>query len=133
MIEQLSMDLTTILKAGEDARRAALVADDIAGLAALLADGLIHVHTTGVRHGKEALLEHVGSFLRFYAVERGSLEIVPVGPDAAIMTGEMTNLVGRRGSDERITVRSFVTQVWVCQGSWKILHFHATRLPEQAS
>lgn len=115
--------------AAEESRRAALVASDVEALAALMEDDLVHVHTTGIVQTKAQLLHHVSEFLRFYAVERGPLTIRPAGPDAAIMTGPMINSVGKRGTDERIEIHSFVTQVWVRrEGKWRISSFQATRL-----
>lgn len=126
--EQLERALTV----RERERRDALVGDDMAALADLMTDDLIHVHTTGNVQDKAELLSHAGSFLRFIEVERGQLHIRRIADDAAIMTGTMTNTLQRRGFDERITVRAFVTQVWVRQGeTWRTASFHATRLPEE--
>lgn len=113
-------------------RRDALVDDDMTALAGLLCDDLVHVHTTGTVHGKSQLLQHAGGLLRFLDVERGPLAIRSLGPDAAVMTGEMTNTLRRRDQpDERVTVRAFVTQVWSRRdGDWRIARFHAVRLPE---
>jgi hypothetical protein len=111
-------------------RQHALMTDDMERFAALLADALVHVHTTGIVHDKAQLIQHAGQFLRFHSVERGPLIVVLLAPGAAVMTGEMTNIVGRRGTEERVTVRSFVTQLWVQQDAWRLLRFQATRLPE---
>ena len=47
------------------------------------------------------------------------------------MTGPMTNVVRRRGQDERVEVDAFVTQVWARHdGRWQIVSFHAVRVPE---
>ena len=93
--------------------------------------GLVHVHTTGIVHGKQALLGHAGGFLQFLDIERGELLVRALGPDAAVMTGPMTNVVRRRGIDERVEVRAFVTQVWVQrEPGWQIASFHAVRLPD---
>ena len=127
MQEQLEQELLQ----RERERRDALVSDDMDRLASLLADDLIHVHTTGVVHGKRELLGHAGDFLRFLNVERGPLSVRRLGPDAAVMTGMMTNTVRRRDRDERVTVRAFVTQVWVRNGGeWRIANFHAVRLSD---
>lgn len=127
-------DFTAIeaaLCAAESARRAALVDDDRTALSLLMADDLVHVHTTGIVHDKEQLLDHTGSFLRFHDVRRGALTVRIVGPNVAIMTGSMTNSVSRRGSDEVVEINAFVTQVWVDRGEgWRLLSFHAVRLPE---
>jgi len=126
--EQLERALTV----RERERRNALVGDDMAALADLMTDDLIHVHTTGNAQDKAELLSHAGSFLRFVEVERGPLQIRRIADDAAIMTGTMTNTLKRRGFDERITVRAFVTQVWVRQGeTWRTASFQATRLPNE--
>lgn len=133
MVDEHLGTLETSLRAREDERRRALVVGDMAALAELVTDDLVHVHTTGNVHNKAQLLEHAGGFLEFLNVERGPLTIRRIGPDAAVMTGPMTNTVRRRGVDERVTVRAFVTQVWIrCDGAWRIASFHAVRLPEEA-
>ncbi len=125
-----SLELT--LTEREQQRRDALIADDMMTFAELLADDLVHVHTTGIVHGKADLLKHAGSFLQFINVERGELKIQPLGSNAAVMTGTMTNTVKRRDLDERVTVQAFVTQIWVrAESDWKISRFHATRLPQE--
>jgi len=118
----------------ERERRDALLADDMARFAALLADDLVHVHTTGAVQGKAELLGHAGGFLKFLDIERGPRTIRPIGPAAAVMTGPMTNTVRRRDQDEVVTVKAFVTQVWILQGEdWRICSFHATRLVDPAA
>jgi ketosteroid isomerase-like protein len=113
-------------------RRDALVNDDMAALADLVTDDLVHVHTTGIVQGKAELLGYAGGFLRFLEVERGPLTIRRLCDEAAVITGAMTNTVKRRDVDERVTVRAFVTQVWVRRdATWRAASFHATRLPEE--
>ena len=126
-------ELEAVLVARERERRDALVADDRTAFADIVADDVVHVHTTGIVQGKAELLAHTGSFLKFYEIERGPLAIRSLGPEAAVMTGEMTNLVGKRGTEEKIRIRAFVTQVWARrEGRWQIVSFHAVRLPETA-
>ena len=132
MTEETQEALEAALIAREGERREALVADDMARLAELVADDVVHVHTTGNVHDKAKLLGHAGQFLRFLDVQRGPLNIRRLGPDAAVMTGPMTNTVQRRGHDERVIVNAFVTQVWVRRdGRWQIASFHAVRLPDE--
>jgi uncharacterized protein (TIGR02246 family) len=117
-----------LLKA-ERSRRDALVADDMAAFALLIADDVTHVHTTGIVHGKAELLGHAGGFLRFIDIERRDLRVRVIDEDHAVMTGGMTNIVARRGHDERVEVNAFVTQVWERRdGRWQIINFQATRL-----
>jgi uncharacterized protein (TIGR02246 family) len=118
----------------ERERRDALVADDMERFASLLGDDLVHVHTTGIVHGKPELLRHAGGFLQFLDIERGPLLIRSLGPDAAVMTGPMTNIVKRRDQEERVSVTAYVTQVWVRRdGDWRIASFHATRVADQGA
>jgi uncharacterized protein (TIGR02246 family) len=113
----------------ERSRRDALVADDMQAFAVLIADDVTHVHTTGIVHGKAELLSHAGGFLRFIDIERRDLRVSVIDEDHAVMTGGMTNIVARRGHDERVEVKAFVTQVWERrEGRWQIINFHATRL-----
>lgn len=127
----MSISIEAELIAREAQRRDALVNDDMAALADLLCDDLVHVHTTGSVHGKQDLLKHAGGTLRFIDVERGRLRIRQLGSDAAVMTGPMINTIRRRDHDERIRVSAFVTQVWVrTDGAWKVSNFHAVRLPD---
>ena len=127
-------ELRAVLLAREAERRDALVNDDMAGLAALLSDDLVHVHATGNVHDKSQLLNHAGAVLRFYDIERGPLQIRRLASDVAVMTGAMTNTVGRRGEEEKINVAAFVTQIWVERGGhWRVASFHAVRLPDDKS
>ena len=122
------MSLEEELIRAEGVRRRALVEDDMELLATVLADDLVHVHTTGNVHGKRQLLEHAGAFLRFLDVERRDLAVRPLGSDAAVMTGPMVNTVKRRDREETVTVHAFVTQVWVRERDrWVVKSFHATR------
>ncbi len=115
----------------ERSRRDALVADDMAAFALLIADDVTHVHTTGIVQDKAALLGHAGGFLRFINIERQDLKVRVIDENHAIMTGGMTHTVARRGHDERVEVQAFVTQVWARRGGrWQIINFHATRLPQ---
>lgn len=124
-------NLHAILVAREAERRDALVTDDMSRFADLIADDIVHVHTTGNVQDKVALLGHAGGFLKFLDIQRGPLTIRRLSRDVAVMTGAMTNIVKRRDHDERVTVNAFVTQVWVRRAlGWQIASFHAVRLPE---
>jgi hypothetical protein len=99
--------------------------------ATLLAEDLVHVHTTGIVQGKAEVLRHAGAFLQFIDIERGKLTIRAIGPGVAVMTGQMTNTVRRRDQNEVVTVKAYVTQVWADDGDdWRMRSFHATRLAD---
>jgi uncharacterized protein (TIGR02246 family) len=132
-LEESQERLEADLLERERQRRDALVANDMERFADLIEDDVVHVHTTGVVNDKAALLKHAGAFLEFLDIQRGPLTIRRLGPDAAIMTGSMTNFARRRGVDERVEVKAFVTQVWRRRdGIWRIASFHAVRAPDAA-
>lgn len=113
----------------EQNRHKALIFDDAESFQTLMAENIVHVHTTGNVHNKTELIHHTGTFLKFTNVERGELTIRALSADIAVMTGEMINTVGKRGTNDSIQVRAFVTQVWQkFDGAWKTVTFQATRL-----
>jgi hypothetical protein len=120
--------IAVTLLARERDRRDALVSDDMDSFSDLLAEDLVHVHTTGKVNNKAELVEHAGGFLQFIDIVRGPLNVRLLAPGVAIMTGPMTNVVRKRGQEERVSINAFVTQVWVLRGArWQIASFHAVR------
>jgi ketosteroid isomerase-like protein len=126
----IEVGLVRELAMSERSRSNALVNDDMAALADLLTDDLVHVHTTGIVQCKSELLAHASDFLRFVEVEHGPPTIRLIGENAAIITNSMTNTVRCRDTKEQIIVYAFVSQAWVKQDRrWHSSSFHATRLP----
>lgn len=76
----------------ETQRQQALVAGDSVRLAGLLADDLVHIHSTGMVQGKAEFLEHVVKMGGFVAIERPTPDIRLLG-DIAIISGETRNVV----------------------------------------
>ncbi|ATM05571.1 nuclear transport factor 2 family protein [Raoultella planticola] len=76
----------------ETQRQQALVAGDSVRLAALLADDLVHIHSTGMVQGKAGFLEHVVKMGGFVAIERPAPDIRLLG-DIALISGETRNVV----------------------------------------
>jgi hypothetical protein len=113
----------------EAARGRALVERDFDTLAQLLADDLLHVHSTGVVQDKAAYLDYVRGPLAFLSVERRDLKVKMFG-DAAVMTGAMSNVMQPPGPAVPVTVESHVVQMWVPgSAGWQLALFQATRLP----
>jgi hypothetical protein len=113
----------------EAARGRALVERDFGTLAQLLADDLLHIHSTGVVHDKAAYLDYVRGPLAFLSVERRDLKVNMLG-DAAVMTGAMSNVMRPPGPAAPVTVESHVVQIWVPgSAGWRLALFQATRLP----
>ncbi|NIY48718.1 nuclear transport factor 2 family protein [Cedecea colo] len=80
------------LQAFEQRRQQAMIEADLDVLSQLLADELVHVHSTGLVHNKQQLLEHVRRMGGFVAIERDEPAIQIQG-DIAIMTGYTRNTV----------------------------------------
>lgn len=87
----MNADIRALL-ALENERQQALVAGDRRRLAPLLADDLLHIHSTGMAHSKDAFLEHVVKMGGFVAIERPTPEIRLLG-NIAIISGETCNVV----------------------------------------
>lgn len=126
------MNTVEELLACEAARARALVERDYGTLAALLADDLLHVHSTGQVHCKDAYLAYVRGPLAFLSVERRGLKVRMLGK-AALMTGAMSNVMQPPGPAAPVTVQSHVVQLWTASSTgWRLAVFQATRLPPTA-
>jgi hypothetical protein len=113
----------------EATRGHALVERDFDTLERLLADDLLHIHSTGVVHDKAAYLDYVRGPLAFLSVERQDLKVTMLG-DAAVMTGTMSNVMRPPGPAAPVTVDSHVVQIWIPgSAGWQLAVFQATRLP----
>ena len=98
------------LLAFERQRQKALIAADIAALTPMLADDLIHIHSTGMVHNKAQFLAHVQRMGGFVAIERPDPDILVQG-DFALLTGETHNQVRKLETGEVMSRRGFSTLV----------------------
>jgi len=122
-------DTIANIKALEAARCRALVANDIAALAALLADDLVHIHTTGVVETKAEYLAGVEKRLQFLSAERRDLA-VRVYDSLAVATGRLDQTVRVRATGQERRLEAVTTQVWRnAGGRWLICSFHACLVP----
>lgn len=114
----------------ETRRQHALLAGDVAALAEMFDDSLVHIHAPGVTHTKAQMLEHVGTRRAYVNIERGEL-LVRVFGDIAILTGDITNRLRNPDGSER-TVSGVVTQVARnVAGTWKFVSFQMTPFGKQ--
>jgi ketosteroid isomerase-like protein len=115
----------------ENRRRAALVAVDLTELDRLFSEDLVHVHTTGLVHSKQELLQHINQKRAFLAINRGPLHIRVEG-DIAVMTGTMTNRMRAKDGTGEFLLHGFVTQVLRRSADgWRFISFQLTPLREQ--
>lgn len=123
------------LLARERARADAVVAGDLDRLAALLADDLVYVHAPGQRHDKAQLLAYLRTGPRFLAIDLLNPG-VQVMSDCALVVGELEMRLQRNPDEEPVTVRSWVSEVWVrgprSRTEWKLRLLQSTRGPSPA-
>lgn len=117
------------LLARETLRCRALLERDYAGLADLLDDALVHIHSTGEVHGKTDYLTHAAGPGRLLEIKRGELGVRVFG-DAALMTGTLSTTIQPPAPIAAVTVHAHVMQIWLLSDDvWRMLAFQATRLP----
>ena len=88
----------------EQQRQQALTQPDLILLEKLLAEDLVHIHSTGMVHNKQQLLRHIERMGGFIAISRDTPDIRLEG-DIAILTGNTRNTV-RLLETHQETVRS---------------------------
>lgn len=113
----------------EGARFLAMTNVDFAALDTLLADDLLYTHTSGLSETKSAFLESLRSGrLRYVSIKPTELQVTPLGPDAAVVTGR-----SRMRLSSGTEVRDFdirFTDVLVRHGRrWRTVVWQSTRVP----
>jgi ketosteroid isomerase-like protein len=112
----------------EERRCQALMARDYRAISDLVADDLIHIHTTGLVEDKAAYMAGIEQRLDFSDVVREDLTVRVYG-DVAVATGRLSQTVRVRTTDRRIDMKIVTTQVWVrWGGTWRQSSFQATHL-----
>jgi len=124
------------LLACERARADAVMAGDLNRLTGLLADDLVYVHAPGQRHDKAQWLAYLRTGPRFLAIDLLNPS-VQVMSDCALVTGELHMRLQRTSDEAPVTVRSWVSEVWVREpadgAGWKLRLLQSTRQPSPAS
>jgi ketosteroid isomerase-like protein len=110
------------IKALERERLEAMGRNDVAALDGLLADGLLYLHSTGDRDGKEALLGQIGDGTIVYRrVTPHEPEVHMLG-DTAILFGHIDADVTRAGADR--TLDYDYLAVWAkADGRWQFFAY----------
>ena len=110
----------------EERRQQALLDVDVATLADLYDDSIVHTHAPGLTHDKAQLLEHVASRAPYKGATRGELTIRVIG-DVAIMTGRLTNRLGSPDGSERVVAGQVIQVLRRCEdGAWRFVSFQMT-------
>jgi hypothetical protein len=122
----MSIDLATAIKAAEQARCAAMLANDNGALAALLDPRLQLHHATGAVDDKQAYMAKMAAGrIQYVAIHWSEENVIALGESAAVLTGRMNTDVRVEGVDKALTNR--VTTVWsLNDGAWQLLVFQST-------
>lgn len=122
----MSADLTTVIKATEMARCAAMLANDNVALAALLDPRLQFHHATGAVDDKGAYMAKMATGrIQYVGINWSEEKVIALGHNAAVLTGRMNTDVRVEGVDKALINR--VTAVWCLNdGAWQMLVFQST-------
>jgi ketosteroid isomerase-like protein len=123
-------DVKAQILEAEQLRQTAVVAIDLVALDQLFADDLVHVHSTGLVHSKEELLQHIDRKRGFLSIERGPLNVRVEG-DVAVMTGPIVNRMRGKDGAGDIVMHGFVTQLLRrSPRGWQFTNFQLTLTAE---
>jgi hypothetical protein len=122
----MSDAITTAIKAAEQRRCAAMLANDNVALAALLDPRLQFHHATGAVDDKDAYLAKMAAGrIQYVGIGWSEENVITLANNAAVLTGRMNTDVRVEGVDKALINR--VTTVWSLNGgSWQMVVFQST-------
>ena len=119
-------DVLEAVTKAEQARCAAMLANDSEALSALLDPDLEFCHATGAVDDRAGFLAKMAAGrIRYLAIDWPERRVTALGGNAALMTGRMTTDVEVEGIKK--SLRNSVTTVWRCaEGAWRLRAFQST-------
>jgi ketosteroid isomerase-like protein len=116
------------IAAAEQALYRAMIAQDLAALAAILADDSVYIHSTAVAESKQGYLDGVRDGLYEYgAIDSDEVSVRYYG-DVAIQMGTVRMTVSARGQP-KTPIALLFTLVWKREvPGWRLWQRQATRL-----
>jgi hypothetical protein len=120
--------LAAAIRAAEQRRCAAMLANDGEALAALLDERLQFHHATGAVDDRAAYLAKIaGGRIRYAGIAWEEERVTALAPDVAMLTGRMVTDVSVEGVAKRLLNR--VMTVWTKDGeNWRLVAFQSTPL-----
>jgi hypothetical protein len=124
----MSENLQAALRAAEQRRCAAMLANDKAALEAVLDPRLQFHHATGAVDDKDAYLAKMAAGrIHYVAIHWDEEQVIDLAENAALLTGRMTTDVRVDGVDKRLNNR--VLTAWsLSDGRWRMVAFQSTPL-----
>lgn len=122
----MSANLAAAIMDAEQARCAAMLANDNVALSALLDPRLQFHHATGVVDDKDAYMAKMAvGRIHYVGINWSEDRVIPLSETAAVLTGRMNTDVRVEGVDKALVNR--VTSVWsLNEGIWQMVVFQST-------
>lgn len=122
----MSADITPSIKVAEQARCAAMLANDNIALGALLDPRLQFHHATGAVDDKDAYMAKMAAGrIEYVAINWSEEKVTPLAATAAVLTGRMSTDVRVEGVAKALVNR--VTAVWSLNDDvWQMVVFQST-------
>jgi hypothetical protein len=126
MITVNTSSIATSIKAAEQARCTAMLANDNTALSALLDPRLQFHHATGAVDDKDAYMAKMAAGrIQYVGINWSEEMVITLGNNAAVLTGRMNTDVRVEGVDKALINR--VTAVWsLNDGTWQMVTFQST-------
>ncbi len=111
-----------------DLRITALLAADWETVAALIHPQLRYIHSTGLQQGRSDYLACLPEGPDFLAIHKQDQQLDWLGNSVLLTAGMQMEI--QRVSGERVTIRSHISELWVCeQDRWLLKQFQSTAIP----
>ena len=125
----MSSNVAQAVKAAEQARCTAMLANDAAGLDAVLDARLAFHHSNGGVDDKTAFLAKMAAGrIQYVSIDWSEDAVIALAPDAALLTGRMLTVVRVEGQEKRLDNR--VLEGWALDGhAWRLVAFQSTPIP----
>jgi hypothetical protein len=122
----MSDAITTAIKATEQQRCAAMLANDNKALAGLIDPRLQFHHATGAVDDRDDYLAKMAAGrIQYVGISWSEENVIALADNAAVLTGRMNTDVRVEGVDKALVNR--VTTVWsLNDGTWQIVVFQST-------
>lgn len=122
----MNENLAAAVRAAEQKRCAAMLANDATGLDATLDPRLQFAHATGLVDGKDTYLAKMaGGRIIYVGIDWSEEVVTELATDVALLTGRMATDVKVDGTDKSLKNR--VMSVWGrTNGQWRLVAFQST-------
>jgi len=122
-----------LVRAADDERVAATIAQDRARLEAVLSDALHYAHSNGVVEAKAAFIDAVvAGRLVYQAIVYNERRFDRIAPDVVLMSGRA--LIDARRGEQPVALDLHFLAVWRLEGSgWRFVAWQSSRAPAPAA